>query len=166
MANEKHANVTEQATPAATQKAEAFNPFTKLSPEQLTALAGSFNKQWRAAHSLDIALAQTEFQISENDATFFAWLKSEAESVLDRNTVTDAVKYISSMLDGVAFPNSTEVTLALIAGRYDGLKPELKKTVGIRVRDYAHSKWAQSTASAVLTKVYEKLGVKETDWMR
>lgn len=166
MANNHTSPVQENEAIEATTQAASFNPFTKLSPEQITALAGSFNKQWRAAHSMDIAIAQTEFTISENDATFFAWLKSEADSVLDRNMVTDAVKFITSMLDGVAFANSTAVSLGLIEGRYNNLKVELRKTVGIRVRDFAHSKWAQVTATAILDKVYEKLTITEKDWMR
>jgi hypothetical protein len=99
------------ASQEAVQVQPVFNPFEKLTAEQLTALAGSFNKQWRDAHGMAIALAQTEFGISENDATFYAWLQSEAESVLDRNTVASAVKYIGNMLEGVAFPKSTAVSL-------------------------------------------------------
>lgn len=146
--------------------AVTFNPFDKLTAEQLTALAGSFNKQWRDAHGMDIALAQTEFSISENDATFYAWLKSEAESVLDRNTITSAVKYISNMLEGVAFPKSSAVSLGLIETKYNEVKVNLRKTIGIRVRDYATGKWQSTTAQGILDKVYEKLGITEKDWMR
>jgi hypothetical protein len=143
-----------------------FNPFEKLSAEQLTALAGSFNKQWRDAHGMAIALAQTEFQISENDATFYAWLQSEAESVLDRNTVASAVKYIGNMLEGVAFPKSTAVSLGLIETKYNEVKVSLRKTIGIRVRDYATGRWQSVTAQGILDKVYAKLSITEKDWMR
>jgi len=157
---------TEQPSAATTAQVAAFNPFEKLSAEQVTALAGNFNKQWRAAHSLDVALAMTEYSISENDATFFAWLKSEAEAIIDRNTVSDTVKYITSMLNGVAFPNSCDVSLGLIEQRYGSLKVELRKTVGIRVRDYATGKWQSDTAKAIMEKVYNHLKVTEKDWMR
>lgn len=143
-----------------------FNPFNALSAAEITALAGNFNKQWRSAHALDIALAQTEYQCTENDATFYAWLKSEAVSILDRNAVGDAVKYITNLLNGVAFPNSADVTLGLIEQSYNGIKVELRRTVGIRVRDFATGKWESNTAQAILSKVYAKLGVKEKDWMR
>ena len=147
-------------------KPQPFNPFERLSAEHITALAGSFNKQWRDAHAMDIALAQTEFTISENDAIFFAWLKSEADSVLDRNTVTNAAKYISSMLEGVAFPKSTDVSLGLIETKYSEVKVSLRKTIGIRVRDYATGRWQSTTAQGILDKVYAKLGITEKDWMR
>ena len=144
----------------------AFNPFTTLSADQISALAGSFNKQWRDAHALDIALAQTEHGISENEAVFTAWLKAETDSIMDRLAVTSAVGYINNMLQGVAMPSSSEVSLGLIEGRYNELKVSLRKTVGVRVRDYATGKWTAVSSGGILDKVYKHLGITEKDWMR
>lgn len=156
----------QKTAPVEQVKPAPFNPFLTLNSEELTALVSSFNKQWKASNALNIALAQTEHSCSENDAIFVAWLKSEASSVLDRNAVTDSVKFISNMLPGVAFTQSETVTLGLIEGSYSALKVELRKTVGIRVRDYALGKWTQSSAQAILEKVYKHLKISEKDWMR
>jgi len=168
MSNESIAKTAPAKQDAATSNtaAQTFNPFTALSTDELTALAGSFNKAWRDAHSMDIALAQTEFSISENDATFYAWIKSEAVNVLDRTTANTAAKFISNMLEGVAFPHSSATSLGLIAGKYNDLKVNLRKSVGIKVRDYACGRWANVTANAILEKVYLHLGITEKDWMR
>lgn len=143
-----------------------FNPFQHLSAEAIAALANRYNKQWRGAHAVDIALAMTEFGCSENEAMFYADLKASAESILDAAEVTKAADYISNLLSGVAFPSSAEVTLGLIQTRYEALKPALRKTCGTRVRDKAHSKYQSETAKAILSKVYAILGVTEKDWMR
>lgn len=143
-----------------------FNPFTHLTAEEVTSLAGSFNKQWRDTHALTMAMAQTEHKCSEIESLFFAWLKAEATAIVDRNNVSSAVSYITNLLQGVAFPASSEVTLGLIETRYAELKASLRKAAGIRIRDYAAGQWQSETASAILSKVYAKLGVSEKEWMR
>lgn len=159
---------TEQPIPAPEQSEvkAAFNPFVVLSGDEIAALAGSFNKQWRAANAVSVVLAMTEHGCSENDAVFVAWLKAEANAILDRQSVTNAVKFIDAQLTGVAFPASTKVSLGLIETAYTALKTELRKTVGIRVRDAAQGRWQAVTANAVLDQVYEHLKITEKDWMR
>jgi len=160
-------NVTEQPN-AATEQASPvpFNPFTVLDGAELTALASSYNKQWRQAHALTIAMAMSEFQCSENEAIFYASLKADASSIIDRDSVNDTVSSITGLLRGVAFPKQSDVSLAMIEGHYSELKTELRKTAGIRIRDFAHKEWEQATADAIMSKVYKHLGIAEKDWMR
>lgn len=171
MSNQKHEESTEQHTPSeqsntSTQPKAPFNPFAVLTVEELMALAGSYNKQWRQAHTLDIALAMTEHGCNENEAIFYASLKADAQSIMDRAAVNDTVDSITGLLRGVAFPKQRDVSLALIEGHYTGLKTELRKSAGIRIRDFAHKEWEQVTADSIMTPVYKHLGIMEKDWMR
>jgi len=143
-----------------------FNPFTALDGAELTALASSYNKQWRQVHALTIAMAMSEFNCSENEAIFYASLKVDAASIIDRDSVNDTVSSITGLLRGVAFPKQSEVSLAMIEGHYSELKTGLRKTAGIRIRDFAHKEWEQTTADNIMSKVYKHLGIAEKDWMR
>ena len=151
---------------APTGTVQAFNPFLTLTEPELAALVSSFPKAFRDAQALPIALAQTEYKCTENDAIFVAWLKDEATKIMDRDAVNGAVAYITNLLAGVAYPDSAEVTLELIATSYNGLKVNLRKGAGIRIRDKANDKWAMATSTTILSAVYKRLGVKEADWMR
>lgn len=144
-----------------------FNPFQYLSAEQLAALTGSFTKQWKESKDrvLYMTEAQSEFGASEAESLCYAWIKSEAESICDRNAVNEAVAAITSLLPAVARAKN-DVPLDLIATEYETLKASLRKTVGVRVRDFAMGEYDSASAQKLMDKVYAKLEVSEKDWMR
>jgi hypothetical protein len=154
----------ETETKVSVDAQETFNPFLKLTAEEIAAIAP--NKAFRDTNAVAIALAQTEFGISENDATFFAWLKSRAEKVIDARDENDAVTFIFNFREGVAFEKSRKATLALISERYNNLKVSLRKPVGIKVRDKINDEYRGQTAQVILDHIYSALNVVETDWMR
>jgi len=158
---EKSTSVTANA-PAQTVP---FNPFLKLSIQELVALTGRYTKQWRVAHSVDVALAMAEFSCTADEACFYADLKSTANGIIDRETITEVGDNLAGLVRGIGTANK-EISLNLIKTDYDALKPELRNEVGKRVRDITNKTYESATAAKLLGILYAHLGVQEKDWMR
>lgn len=146
-------------------KAPAFNPFERLSINELVALTGRYTKAWRVAHSVDVALAMAEFNCSADEACFYADLKSTANGIIDRETVTMVGDSLAGLVAGIGTARK-EISLNLIKTDFDALKPELRNEVGKRIRDITNKTYESATASKLLSILYQTLGVREKDWMR
>jgi len=142
-----------------------FNPFTKLSIPEIVALTSRYNKAWKTARAVDIALAQTEFNCSVEEACFFADLKSTAVGIIDRETVSTMGDKLAQLVRGIGTA-SKEITLNLIKSDFETVKPELRNDVGRRIRDNVSKEYESATAAKLLSILYEHLGVREKDWMR
>lgn len=137
-----------------------FNPFSKLSVNELVALTGRYTKAWRNGHSVDVALAQVEFNCSTEEACFYADLKSTASAIIDRETISTVGDSIAGLVRGIGTAQK-DVSLGLIKADYDALKPELQNEVGKRVRDITNKTYESSTATKLLGILYAHLSVRE-----
>jgi len=169
MAN-KEVSQTVQASQLVPESPESkvtvpFNPFMQLTIPELVALTSRYTKAWKVAHAVDIAVAQTEFTCSVEEACFFADLKSTANGIIDRETISSMGDRLASLVRGIGTA-SREITLNLIKSDFDSLKPELRNDVGRRIRDIVSREYESATATRLMTILYEHLGVREKDWMR
>ena len=155
----------QEAPPSVESMPSPFNPFTQLSINELVALTGRYTKQWRAAHSVDTALAMTEFGCSADEACFYADLKATAVSIIDRETITSVGDNIAGLVRGIGTAQRA-VSLGLIKADYQAAKPELQNEIGKRVRDITNKTYESATAAKLLGILYTELGVREKDWMR
>jgi hypothetical protein len=142
-----------------------FNPFMFLSAEEIAECASKFNKQWKGSKSAAIALAVQEFGINDMEACFYVDLKSTATAKIDAKVVTTIAELLINLVPGTTTA-AKEISFNLIKMNYEALKPELKTPVGIKVRDWAGTKYESGTAAEVLKPIYNHLGITEKAWMR
>jgi hypothetical protein len=165
MSNQNHNSPVANEAIEATAQAVPFNPFTKLAITELVALTGRYTKTWRVAHSVDVALAMAEFNCSPDEACFYADLKSTANSIIDRETISTVGDHLAGLVRGIGTA-AKEISLNLIKADFDALKPELQNEVGKRIRDVTNKTYESATASKLLSILYAHLGVQEKNWMR
>ena len=156
---------TQSTSANSTMPKAAFNPFNHLSITEIVALTGRYTKQWRTAHSVDVALAMAEFECTADEACFFADLKSTATAIIDRETISTVGDHLAGLVRGIGTA-SKDISLNLIKVDFDALKPELRNEVGKRIRDITYKTYEAATASKILSILYAHLGVQEKNWMR
>jgi hypothetical protein len=169
--NGKPIEQAEKPVPAS-QKQEPvtvpFNPFIVLSTidvnNELAAMAGRFNKSWKAQRNERIATIAAEYNCSTVEACFAVWLQDDARAILSREKVKETADAIVNILDEV-IGKSSALALGQIESKYSDVSVIDRPDVGRKVREQANRMFTSKIASMILDKVYEHLKIKESDWM-
>lgn len=145
-----------------------FNPFATLSTadtnNEVLALAGRFNKSWRATRNDRITAIVAEYHCSTVEACFAVWLQDDARAIIRREKVRDTADSILNILDEV-IGKDAKLALQRIDTLYSDVPVIDRPDVGRRVREQAQRTYTAKIHTVLLSAVYEALKVKESDWM-